>query len=82
MLSKTFTAAMEINAINIAKGDDFFTASGAVEMPLGVTHGKVKFTFSRGTPHMLSVWLLVTVVDTTAYDVLLGTEFKAAMRGI
>ena len=29
----------------------------------------------------LSVHLHVTVVDTTAYDVLLGTEFMAAVRG-
>ena len=28
-----------------------------------------------------SVDLLVTVVDTTAYDVLMGTEFIAAVRG-
>ena len=52
-----------------------------MERPLGVPYGKVKFTLARGTPHMYTVWLFVTIVDTTAYDVLLGMEFMAAVGG-
>ena len=57
MLNKTFAAAMEIKAINLARGAKF------AQMPLGVIHGKVRFTFSRGTSHMFNIWLLVTVAD-------------------
>ena len=39
-----------------------------MEMPLGAPYGKVKFTLVRGTPHIHTVWLFVTIVDTTAYD--------------
>ena len=57
------------------------TASGAVEVPLGATYSTVEFYLGRGTSHALSVHLHVTVVDTTAYDVILGTWFMAAVRG-
>ena len=81
MLSKTFAAAMNINAQALSRGTDYITASGAIERPLGVTKNKVKFTFSRGTPQMWTVELEATIVDTTAYDVLLGMEFITAMCG-
>ena len=58
------------------------TANGAVEVPLGETYALVEFSLGRGTSHALSVSLNVTAVDTTAYDVLLSTEFIAAVRGI
>ena len=57
------------------------TASGAIEMPLGTTNTKLKFTLARGTDHEHVVELHATVVDTTAYDVILGMEFVAAVRG-
>ena len=57
------------------------TASGAIEMPLGITNKKLKFTLARGTEHEHVVELHATVVDTTAYDVILGMEFVAAVRG-
>lgn len=41
--------------------------------------GVVKFTLARGTAHMRTAEKIVTVVDTTEYDVLLGTEFMAAL---
>ena len=78
VMSKNFAAAMAIHAVSLAKGTEFVTASGAVEVSLGVTYSTVEFYLGRGTPHALSVHLHVTVVDTTAYDVLLGTEFMAA----
>ena len=81
MLSRTFAAAMQIKPNNLTRGVEYFTASGAVEMPLGVSRGKAKFTFGRGTPHMHTIWLFVTIVDTIAYDVLLGMEFMTAMGG-
>ena len=57
------------------------TASGAIEVPLGVTYSPIEFYLRRGTPHAISVKLHASVVDTSAYDVLLGTEFMAAVRG-
>ena len=81
IVSKNFAAAMAIHAVSLAKGTKFVTASGAVEVPLGVTYSTIEFTLGRGTNHALSVLLHVTVVDTTAYDVLLGIEFMTAVRG-
>ena len=81
MLSKTFAAAMNINVRTLSQGVDFVTASGAVEKPLGVTKNKVRFTLSRGTSQMCTIEVEATIVDTTAYDVLLGMEFVAAMCG-
>ena len=81
MLSQTFASATQINSNNLNRGVEYVTASGAVEMPLGVSRGKVKFSVSRGTPHMHTIWLFVTIVDTTTYDVLLDMEFMTAMGG-
>ena len=50
-------------------------------MPLGITAAKLKFTPARGTDHECVVELHAIVVDTTAYDVILGMEFVAAARG-
>ena len=50
-------------------------------MPLGITATKLKFTMARGTDHECMVELHATVVGTTAYDVILGMEFVAAVRG-
>ena len=64
MLSKTFAAAMHINANSLSRGIEYVTASGAVEMPLGITKKKVKFTLSRGTPYMCTIEVVATIVDT------------------
>ena len=50
-------------------------------MPLGITKAKLKFTLGRGTEWMHMVEVNATVVDTTAYDVILGMEFVTAMKG-
>ena len=49
-------------------------ASKGVEVPTGVTLKKVEFILPRGTPREHRVSMLVTVVDTTMYDALLGME--------
>ena len=49
MLSKKFAAAMQIHSQALKRGVEFVTASGAIEMPLGVTKNKLKFTLGRGT---------------------------------
>ena len=51
-------------------------------MPLGITKEKLAFTLGRGTDTLCVVDLTATVVDTTAYDVLLGMEFVKAVKGI
>ena len=81
MLRKAFATAMHINFRNLDQGTEFVTASGSVEMPLGFSNHKVKFTLARGTPHMFTIEVPVTIVDTTAYDVLLGMEFITAVGG-
>ena len=81
MLSRAFAAAIPINKDHLLRGEKYVTANGAIEVPLGVTRGKLQFTLGRGTPHEQSELLYVTVVETTAYDVLLGMEFMTAFGG-
>ena len=81
MISKSFAIAMGIDLNTLSQGVEFVTASGAVEHPLGVTKTKVMFTLSRGTPNECKAGVPVTIVDTTAYDALLGMEFISAMGG-
>ena len=81
MLSKKFPAAMHIRSQALRRGVEFVTASGAIEMPLGVTKNKLKFTLGRGTDKLCVVDIHATVVDTTAYDVILGMEFVTAVKG-
>ena len=81
MLSKSFAAAMQVNSQTLRRGVEFVIASGAIEMPLGIIATKLKSTLARGTDHECMVELHATVVDTTAYDVILGMEFVATVRG-
>ena len=81
ILSKSFAAAIIFLSADVDLGIDFFTAGGAVGVPMGVTRKKVGFILSRGTPRGHRVSLCITVVDTTAYDALLGMECDAAMEG-
>ena len=46
-----------------------------------MTKNKLKFTLGRGTCNLCVVELHATVVDTTAYDVIMGMEFITAMMG-
>ena len=48
---------------------------------MGVTTKKQKFNLGRDTDNPCVVEMEVTVVDTTAYDVLLGMEFIRAVKG-
>ena len=57
MLSKTFAAAIQINSQSLQRGVEFVTASRGVEMPLGITKTKLKFTSGRGTEHVCVVEL-------------------------
>ena len=50
-------------------------------MQPGTTKSKLKLTLGRGTNHLCVVELDATVVDTTAYDVILGMEFVVAVMG-
>ena len=63
------------------RGEAFVIASGAVERPLGITRTKLKFNLGHGTDNPYVVEMAVTVVDTVAYDVLLGMEFIRAVKG-
>ena len=82
MISKTFAAALKINAERLDRGGIFVTASGKVTEPIGITKDKLKFTLGRNTVDQFTVELAVTVVDTPVYDVLLGMEFVKAVKGV
>ena len=81
MCSSKFAAAIGVDMRQFNRGESFVTASGAVERPVGVTRSKLKFNLGRGTDNPCVVELEVTIVDTTAYDVLLGMEFIRAVKG-
>ena len=49
MCSKRFVAAMSIGMEQLHRGEQYVTASGAVERPLGMTKKKLKFRLGRGT---------------------------------
>ena len=76
-----FAAAMGMTSHSLQRGVEFVTASGAIELPLGKTKTKLKLTLGRGTNNLCVVELHATVVDTTAYDVILGMEFVVAVMG-
>ena len=78
--NKKFAAAMKIYSNSLKPGSMYVIASGKVEMPLGITR-PLKFTPGRGTEHEMVIETVVTVVDTTAYDILLGMDFVAAALG-
>ena len=50
MLSKSFVVAISIHATYLDQGTEFVTASGVVEVLMGVIRKKVEYIFSRGTP--------------------------------
>ena len=81
MASRTFATAMAIGEDQLQRGPAYVTASGAIELPVGVVKKKLQFTLGRSTEHVLMVELEVTIVDTTAYDILLGMDFITAVKG-
>ena len=81
MCSKRFADAMSIDTHQLHRGQQYVTASGAVERPLGITKNKLKFRLGKHTDNICVVELSMTVVDTIAYDVLLGMEFVRAVKG-
>ena len=72
---------MGLDLHNLQAGTEFITASGAIEKPVGVTKAKIQFTFARKTSNECRVELVVTVVNTLAYDALLGMDFISAVGG-
>lgn len=81
MVSSSFAAAIGIVVDTLAPGPPFITAIGKMEEPVGVTLTLVTFTLGRGTQQIMQAYLPVTVVETNAYDVLLGINFLKAIRG-
>ena len=82
MLSWIYAQAIGLTADMLQRGQAYVTASGAVEFPVGVTKKKLKFHLGRGTEFHQVLELEATVVDTKAYDVLLGVEFFKAAKGV
>ena len=81
MINKSFATAMGPDLNNLNGGAEFVSASGVVEHSLGSTKAKVMFTLSRGTANECKAAINATIVDTCAYDALLGMEFIIAMGG-
>ena len=72
---------MGLDLSNLRGVTEFIRASGAVERPLGITRAKIIFTLSRGNAKKCRAEIPVTIVNTLAYDTLLGMDFITAMGG-
>ena len=81
MISKSFATAMGLDLNNLNDRAEFVMDSGVVEHSLGSTKAKVMFTLSRGTANECKAAINATIVDTSAYDAVLGMEFITAMGG-
>ena len=81
MMSKRYVVAIGINLSTLVAGIEFVTADGALATSLGTTPSPIEFVLSRGTPQKFRLMLDASIIDTPAYDILLGVEFIRAAQG-
>ena len=82
MMSKRYAAAVGVNVSTLVRGIEFITADGALASSLGTTSHPLEFVLSRNTPHEHKLLVHASIIDTPAYDILLGMEFIRAAKGI
>ena len=75
MMSKRYAVAVGTNLSTLVAGIEFVTADGAVANSLGTTPSPIEFVLSRGTPQEFRLMLDASIIDTPAYNILLGVEF-------
>ena len=70
-----------VNISTLVRGIEFITVDGALATSLGTTLHPLEFVLSRNTPQEHRLLFNVAIINTPAYDILLGTEFIRAARG-
>ena len=81
MMSKRYAVAVGVNISALVRGIEFITADGALATSLGTTLHPLEFVLSRNTPQEHRLLVNAAIIDTPAYDILLGMEFIIAARG-
>ena len=80
-MSKRYAVAVGVNISTLVRGIDFITADGALATSLGTTPHPLEFVLSKNTPHEHRVLVHASIINTLAYDILLGMKFIRAARG-
>ena len=70
-----------VNISTLVRVIEFITADGALATSLGTTRHPLEFVLSRNTPQEHRLLVNAAIIDTLAYDILLGMEFMRATRG-
>ena len=82
MMSKRYAVAVGVNISTLVRGIEFITDDGALATSLGTTPHPVEFVLSRNTPAEHRLLVNASIIDTHAYDIILGMEFIRAAKGI
>ena len=82
MMSKRYAKAVGVNLSTLKRGIEFITADGALASSLGTTPQPLEFVLARNTPHEHKLLVHASIIDTPAYDILLGMEFIRAAKGL
>ena len=82
MMSKIYAVAVGVNIPTLVRGIEFITADGALATSLGTTPHPLEFVLSRNTPAEHKLLVNASIIDTPAYDILLGMDFIRAARGV
>ena len=81
MMTKRYAVAVGVNISTLVRGIEFITADVALATSLGTTPHPLEFVLSRNTLHKHRLLVNASIIDTPAYDILLGMEFIRAARG-
>ena len=82
MMSKRCAVAVGINISTLVRGIEFITADEALATSLGTTSHPLEFVLSRNTPAEHRLLVHASIIDTLAYDIILGMEFIRAAIGV
>ena len=80
MMSKQYAVAVGVNLATLVRGIEFITADGALATSLRTTPHPLEFVLLRNTPDEHRLLVNASIIDTPAYDILLGMEFIRAAR--
>ena len=82
MMSKRYAVAVGVNISTLVRGIEFITVDGALATSLGTTPHPLQFVLSRNTPTKHRLLVNASIIDTLAYDILLGMESIRATKGV
>ena len=81
MMSKRYAVAVGVNISTLVRVIEFITVDGAPATSLGTTPHPLEFFLSKNTPQEHRLLVNAAIIDTPAYDILLGIYLIRAARG-